>query len=98
MAAGSQFQVMGSVILLSIATSVFNGYTRNRIENILAGSGSESLFSLGEALHSIPIQAQENIRLILAEGYNRQSLVICGASGMPLLVAPLLWKRKQIRV
>ncbi|KAI0836064.1 putative multidrug resistance protein fnx1 [Hypoxylon sp. FL0890] len=98
MAAGSQFQVLGSVILLAVATSVFNNYTRPRIGSLLGASGSESLFSLGEALESVSFEAQDEIRLTLAEGYNRQSLVLCGASGVQLLATPLLWKRKQTTV
>ncbi|KAI2618109.1 putative multidrug resistance protein fnx1 [Hypoxylon sp. NC1633] len=98
MAAGSQFQVLGSVILLAVATSVFNNYTRPRLSSLVGASGSESLFSLGEALKTVSDKARDEIRLTLAEGYNRQSLVLCGASGAQLLATPLLWKRKQTTV
>ncbi|KAI2468606.1 putative multidrug resistance protein fnx1 [Annulohypoxylon bovei var. microspora] len=96
MATGSQFQVMGSAIVLSIATSIFNSYTRDRLTTLLGASGS--LLNLGESLASIPTQAQEQARLTLAEGYNRQSLVLCATAAFQMPLALLLWKRKQVTV
>ncbi|KAI5927647.1 putative multidrug resistance protein fnx1 [Camillea tinctor] len=98
MAAGSQFQVMGSVIVLSIGTSVFNGYTGSRFEALLGFSNSHSLVNLGESLNSLPTHTQEQIRLTLAEGYNRQSLVLCAAAAAQIPFALLLWRRKQISI
>ncbi|KAI9643296.1 hypothetical protein NHQ30_007913 [Ciborinia camelliae] len=98
MATGSQFQVMGSTIVLSIGTSVFNGHTRALLESLLGGSSSASVVHLGESIQHVPHEVQDQIRRILAEGYNRQSLVLCAAAAAQVPAALLLWRKKQIRV
>ncbi|KAF7906107.1 hypothetical protein EAF00_000386 [Botryotinia globosa] len=40
MATGSRFQIMGSIIVLWIGTSIFNGHTRALLESLLGGSSS----------------------------------------------------------
>lgn len=89
---------MGSAIFLAIATSVFNEYTNPRLSGIADTSDSGALTSLGKYLVSLPPQTQEQIRLILAEGYNRQMLVLCGAAVAQVPVALLLWKKNQIKI
>ncbi|KAI1402311.1 major facilitator superfamily domain-containing protein [Hypoxylon fuscum] len=98
MGSASEFQMMGSAIFLAIATSVFNEYTNPRLSGIADTSDSGALTSLGKYLVSLPPQTQEQIRLILAEGYNRQMLVLCGAAVAQVPVALLLWKKNQIKI
>ncbi|KAI2469978.1 major facilitator superfamily domain-containing protein [Annulohypoxylon bovei var. microspora] len=98
MGSASEFQMMGSTIFLAIATSVFNGYTKSRLVGIADASDSVVLASLGKYLISLPTQTQEEIRFVLAEGYNRQMLVLCGAAVAQVPVALLLWKKNQIRI
>ncbi|KAI3330931.1 putative multidrug resistance protein fnx1 [Ustulina deusta] len=81
MAAEGQFQVMGSAVLLSVATAIFNGYTRSRLESLLGTMGSDSFLNLGNVLPSLSTCLQQEVRLTLAEGYNRQSLVLAVAAG-----------------
>lgn len=98
MGIGNQFQMKGSAIVLAIGTSVFNGYTRARLQEILGTSHPDALYSLGTSLSSMPTQTQEDVRLALAVGYNRQMLVLCGAAVAQVPIAFLLWKRNQIKV
>lgn len=98
MGAGNQFQMMGGAIVLAIATSVFNGYIRSPVEDLLGTSGLGSLVNLGESLAEVPTPIQEQIRIILAEGYNRQMLVLCAAGVAQIPATLLLWKEEQIKV
>ncbi|KAI0531883.1 putative multidrug resistance protein fnx1 [Xylaria digitata] len=98
MAMGGQFQVMGSAVLLSIATSVFNGYTQPRLKSVLEGYGPGSLLNLGQTLSSLPVDQQNEIRLVLAKGYNQQSLVLSVAAAIQIPFGLLLWRREQIKV
>ncbi|KAI0909421.1 putative multidrug resistance protein fnx1 [Ustulina deusta] len=98
MAAEGQFQVMGSAVLLSVATAIFNGYTRSRLESLLGTMGSDSFLNLGNVLPSLSTRLQQEVRLTLAEGYNRQSLVLAVAAGAQVPFTFLLWGRKQITV
>ncbi|KAF5867863.1 putative mfs multidrug transporter protein [Botrytis fragariae] len=98
MATGSQFQVMGSTIVLSIGTSIFNGHTRTLLESLLGGSSSASVVNLGETIQNLPHEVQDQIRRVLAEGYNRQSLLLCAAAAAQVPAALLLWRKKQIKV
>ncbi|CAD6446873.1 1dd9074f-bebb-4d1f-855c-ec9626f678c8-CDS [Sclerotinia trifoliorum] len=98
MTTGSQFQVMGNTIVLLIGTSVFNGHTRALLESLLGRSSSASVVNLGESIQNVPHEGQGQIRRILAEGYNHQSLVLCAAAAAQVPAALLLWRKKQIRV
>lgn len=98
MGAGNQFQMMGGAIVLAIATSVFNGYIRSPVQDLLGDSGSGSLVNLGASLAAVPVPIQEQIRLILAEGYNRQMLVLCAAGVAQIPATLLLWRKEQIKV
>ena len=89
---------MGGSVVLAIATSVFNGATRTRIEHILGNNGSDPLVNIGASLASLPMTTQEEVKLILAEGYNRQMLVLCGTGAAQILVAMLMWKKQQIKI
>lgn len=99
MGAVSQLRVMGGAIVLSIATSVFNGYTRSRISDILhaAGAPVNSLESF-EYLASLDSVEREHIIVIMARGYNLQMYVLCAFASMQIPAALLLWRKKQIYV
>ncbi|KAF3003338.1 hypothetical protein E8E14_001185 [Neopestalotiopsis sp. 37M] len=99
MAAGAQFRLMGSTIVLSISTSVFNTYMRPQLSTILGISGSGEMPDLGTTLASVSEQVAEQIKFALAHGYNRQTLVLCVAAALQIPTALLLWKRgKQLVV
>ncbi|KAI0406568.1 putative multidrug resistance protein fnx1 [Xylaria palmicola] len=98
MATGGQFQVMGSAVLLSIATSVFNDHVRSRLKSVLGDTGPSFLLNLGQVISSLPADQQEKIRLVLAEGYNRQSLVLSVSAALQIPFGLLLWRRHQIKV
>jgi hypothetical protein len=100
MGAASQFRMMGSAIVVAISTSVFNSYVRPQLASLLglSVSGMDSLQSLSQYLGLLPVEVQENLRLTLAEGYNRQMLVLCVSAAAQIPAAFLMWKKEQIRV
>ncbi|KAI1084851.1 hypothetical protein F5B20DRAFT_523497 [Whalleya microplaca] len=98
MGSASEFQMMGSAIFLAISTSVSNSCTRPRLVGIVDTSDSGSLASLGKYLAALPAQTQEQVNHTLADGYNRQMLVLCGVAAAQVPVALLLWKKKQIKI
>ncbi|KAI0006766.1 putative multidrug resistance protein fnx1 [Xylariaceae sp. FL0662B] len=96
MGGGAQFRMMGSAMILAIATSVFNTYALPHLQAILGVSDSDSLILSGAALASLPRGLQEGVRKILAEGYNRQILVLCVSASLQIPSLLLMWKRKQM--
>ena len=96
MGAAAQFRFIGSTIILAIATSVFNTYMRPRIGDILDVSGSDSLIRSAGALTSLPPELLNEVRRSLAEGYNRQMLVLCASAALQIPASLLMWKKNQI--
>jgi hypothetical protein len=92
--AGSQFRFIGGSIVLAISTSVFNSYTRPQLENLLGISNLDSFVSIG----ALPAALQEQVRFILAEGYNRQIIVLCVSASLQAPASLLMWKKKQLVV
>ncbi|KAI0891983.1 putative multidrug resistance protein fnx1 [Annulohypoxylon nitens] len=93
MGAGSQFRMIGSSMILAISTSVFNTYARPELQKVLGMSDTDAL---SELLPTLAPALQEQVRLILAEGYNRQILVLCVSAAAQIPCTLLMWKRKQI--
>ncbi|KAI0882850.1 putative efflux pump antibiotic resistance protein [Annulohypoxylon maeteangense] len=93
LASANQFRTMGSAMGLAIATSVFNGYTLPRF----AGLGiQDPAADLITGQQFLPAALQDEGRLILSEGYNRQMTVLCAFSAAQIPAALLMWKRKQM--
>ncbi|KAF2016768.1 putative multidrug resistance protein fnx1 [Aaosphaeria arxii CBS 175.79] len=86
-----QTRIMGGSIVLAIASSVFHSYTRPRLQN-LTGSKEVATHS-GWSQGSIP---SDEVRHIIARGYDLQMLVLCGCGGAQLLAILLMWRRKQV--
>ena len=95
----SQLRVMGGAIVLSIATSAFNSYTKPRISEVLQaiGAPATSLESV-ESLANLDSADQQRIIAIMARGYNLQMYVLCAFASLQIPAAILLWRKKQIMV
>ncbi|RYP64797.1 hypothetical protein DL770_009128 [Monosporascus sp. CRB-9-2] len=96
--AGAQFRMIGSAMILAISTSVFNSYTRPQIAALLGVSDSSSVLISGDSLEYLPRELQEQVRYTLAEGYNRQILVLCVSAALQIPASLLMWKKKQVRI
>lgn len=90
--------MMGSAIAIAIATSVFNSYTGPRLADVVGESSSSSLAGLSQTLKSLPQTAQEEAKLVLAQGYNWQMIVLCVCAAGQIPAALLLWRKDQIRL
>lgn len=98
MGSGAQFRSMGSSVVLAISTSVFNTYTRPRLQELLGVSSSDDLLFSADALASLPPLLLEQVRHLLAEGYNRQVLVLAVSAALQVPASLLMWKKKQLVV
>ncbi|KAF1951063.1 MFS multidrug transporter-like protein [Byssothecium circinans] len=99
MAADSQLRVMGGAIVLAIATSVFNSYTRPRIAEFRqAAHVTGSSITSEQLLTLVDGQGQEHVKSILAHGYNLQMYVLCAFAAAQMPAALLLWRKKQLLV
>lgn len=94
MGAGAQFRFMGSAIVLSISTSVLNNYLRPHLSTILGIAGAD-LNSLGDSLSMASEAVAEQVRQVVAEGYNRQTLVLCVTAALQVPATLLLWTTKK---
>ncbi|XXH01648.1 hypothetical protein Hte_008008 [Hypoxylon texense] len=93
MGAGSQFRMMGGAMVLAISTSVFNTYARPILQTLLGVSDTDVLI---QVLGTLPQALQEEVRYTLAEGYNRQVLVLCVSAALQVPASLLMWKKKQV--
>ncbi|KAI0169916.1 major facilitator superfamily MFS-1 [Hypoxylon sp. FL1284] len=96
--ASNQVRMVGSAIAMAVSTSVLNGTIKSPLATLLGSSGENELAALGQQLSSLPVDVQDEVRLILSKGYNRQMLVLCVCAAAQLPAALLLWKKNQIRV
>jgi hypothetical protein len=99
MGAVSQLRVMGGAIVLAIATSVFNSYTRPRLAGFFeSAQSSGNPISSMQSLAQFSSEEQASIKAILANGYNLQMYVLCAFAAAQIPSALLLWRKKQILV
>jgi small neutral amino acid transporter SnatA (MarC family) len=94
----SQFRIMGGAIVLAIATSVFNGYTKPRISALLPAEQTAAVFQSATAIAALPPSAQFAVRSTFAHGFNLQMIVLCAFAAAQIPASLLMWKRKQITV
>jgi hypothetical protein len=99
MGAVSQLRPMGGVIILAIATSVFNGHVRPGLSQVL-GRPMDSGQSIlpGEIFATLPSEQLESARAVLAHGYNLQMIVLAAFAAAQIPATLLMWQKKQIRV
>ncbi|KAI1382510.1 putative multidrug resistance protein fnx1 [Hypoxylon trugodes] len=95
---GAQFRFIGSAMVLAISTSVFNGYTRPQLQSFLGVTDAGALLHVGGALTSLPPEIQEQVRQLLAEGYNHAVLVLCVSAALQVPASLLMWQREQVRI
>ncbi|KAI1210085.1 putative multidrug resistance protein fnx1 [Annulohypoxylon truncatum] len=95
MGAGSQFRMMGSSLVLAIATSVSNTYARPKLQTLLGISDTDALSAI---IPTLSPALQEQVRLLLAESYNRQVLVLCVSAALQIPCTFLMWRKKQLTV
>ncbi|KAM7213832.1 Major facilitator superfamily domain containing protein [Rhypophila decipiens] len=98
MGAASQIRMIGGAVTMAIATSVFNSHVRPELAGLLGVSDLSSLLKLGMALSSMAMGLQDEVRLVLCEGYNRQMIVLAVCSALQIPAVLLLWKKKQLVV
>lgn len=83
--------------MIAISTSVFNSYVTPHLAS-LGFSGGNVLTVLERELSSLPISTSNQIRLVLAQGFNRQMIVLCVSAAAQVPVGFLMWKSEQILI
>lgn len=95
MGAADQVRMVGSVLALAIVTSVFNGHVRPLLDKIDI-SGGDIVADTAQHRGQVSVHLQEQINMILAEGYNEQMMVVTGFAAAQLLTVLLMWRKKQV--
>lgn len=98
MGAGNQFRMIGSATVITVSTSLLNNYLRAQLPSLLSVSEDNPFQSLGKDLASLPPDLQNEVRLLLAEWFNRQMLVLCVPAAVQLSASLLVWKKMQISI
>jgi hypothetical protein len=95
----SQLRVMGGAIVLAIATSVFNSYTSPRLVEYLSryDMTTDAVYS-AQSLARLSAVDRDEVRSILAMGFNRQMIVLSCFAAAQIPTAALVWRGKQIVV
>ncbi|KAK8035121.1 hypothetical protein PG993_010116 [Apiospora rasikravindrae] len=96
MGTGNQFRMMGSAVALAIATTVFRSYTAASFARL--GIDPSQEVDLGQRILALSEESREELRISLALGYNRQSLVTCIFAAAQVPAALLMWKKDQVLI
>ncbi|KAI1307148.1 putative multidrug resistance protein fnx1 [Xylaria venustula] len=93
--AGSQFRFIGSSIVLSISTSVFNSYVQPQLKSLLGISDPDVLI---QVLPTLAPLVRDAVRHVLATGYSRQIIVLAVSAGLQIPATLIMWKNKQLKL
>ncbi|KAI1351016.1 putative multidrug resistance protein fnx1 [Xylaria sp. FL0043] len=93
--AGSQFRFIGSSVVLSISTSIFNSYVRPRLMSQLGIADPDAVT---QVLPTLAPSVQDAVRHVLATGYSRQIIVLAVSAGLQIPATLLMWKKKQLKL
>lgn len=94
----AQFRVMGGVIFLAIVTTVFNSHVRSHLGEYVTPDQINTILQSVQTISTYPPETQDAIRAIFSEGYRLQMYILVGCAGAQVLVAFLMWRKKQIVV
>ncbi|KAI0886605.1 putative multidrug resistance protein fnx1 [Annulohypoxylon maeteangense] len=95
MGTGSQIRMMGSSIVLAIATSVSNTFLRPQLQALLGISDTNAISTL---LPTLSPELQDQVRLVLAESYNREVLVLCVSAALQVPASLMMWRKTQLTI
>ncbi|KAH7304388.1 major facilitator superfamily domain-containing protein [Stachybotrys elegans] len=100
MGAAGQIRMIGSTVLLAISTSIFNSYSSPRVREIVGSLHTLPEWSLSssEAIEALPTEIQDNVREVLAEGFNWQILTLCVSAALQIPASLMMLRGKNIRV
>lgn len=98
MGAVTQLRVMGGAIVLAIATSVFNSYCTPQLAEYMSRYNitRDAIYS-APGLALLSDKDQEMVKLILAQGFNRQMIVLSAFAAAQIPTSFLLWRKEPIR-
>lgn len=94
----AQFRVMGGAVGLAIVTTSFNGLVRRNLGNLLSSSQIDTLLRYPETIPSLPIDLQETVRTVFADGYTLQMKILAGLAAGQIPAALLMWEKDQIMI
>ncbi|KAF2807322.1 MFS general substrate transporter [Mytilinidion resinicola] len=92
-----QFRQFGSTIGLSVATSLMNAKLKSELPSILKPVQLEALLQSTTAIHQFPREVKLVVEEVFVEGYRLQMEVIIAFAGACVLVALIIFKKKQIK-
>jgi hypothetical protein len=93
-----QFRLMGGAIGLAIVTTVMNNYIKSHLANFLSSQQIDHLLKSTKSFTSLPPSLFGIVLTVLAKGFNLQMRVMTAFSAVQILVAFLLWRKRQITV
>ncbi|KAI1338781.1 putative multidrug resistance protein fnx1 [Xylariaceae sp. FL0016] len=94
----AQMRMIGSAIVLAISTSVFNSYVRPEVAKLLNVPDAASAVLSGRFIATLEQGLQVEVRQILAEGYNRQTLVLCISAALQIPASLMVLDKKPLTI
>jgi hypothetical protein len=94
----AQFRVMGGAIGLAIVTTIFNGYIRTQLRDILSSEQVEAIVQYPASIASLSPEIQQIVRATFGNGYNLQAKVLSGLAAGQIPATLLMWQKDQIMV
>lgn len=78
--------------MVAITTSIFNAYVPSHLEELgICISDPDHLIKTNSQQEKSEVQ--DDARVILSEGYDRQMIVLCACGVAQVVVAILMWKK-----
>ncbi|KAH8695587.1 putative MFS multidrug transporter [Talaromyces proteolyticus] len=91
----TQVRVLGGTLGLAISSTVLNSDVSNRLEHIIGLQEVQNITKSFSAIESLSPGQQRLTRLVFAEGFQRQTIVMAAFSGMALICSLLLIQRRS---
>ncbi|ORX93616.1 major facilitator superfamily domain-containing protein [Clohesyomyces aquaticus] len=92
----AQFRILGSLIGISIATSISTPYLRTHLEEVLSPKMLLSVLEKTENLFLLPRETQNTVKSIFGESFNIQIKLAIGFSAAQFFATAMMWTNRLV--
>jgi hypothetical protein len=92
----AQFRILGGTIGISIATSAFAPFVKNKLLHALPPSLVHELLDRTGRIDNLPAASQDAVRHAFADGYSLQMKILVGIAAAHIPATLLMWTKKPM--
>ncbi len=90
----SQFRALGGSIGIAVCTNVLNNHLKSNLKQIMSQSQLNSLLASTQTLGTLSPSQARDAKLVYADGYRLQLLVMISFSGATVFTSLMLWEKR----